>query len=136
MEDPAYTVALVVDPDFGNRLGALALEMPVWVADTPTNRAAAEILWKRTPVGISHAARGAITTFQVRVGESPSAWAIEILGDIDLHHGEFSHTPGYSVLEVIGTEATSDLRDALREYGLTELESRVGGFRVVAPRVA
>jgi hypothetical protein len=136
MEDPPYTVALVVDPDFGDRLGALALEMPVWVADTPTNRAAAEILWKRAPLGISHVARGAITTFRVRAGEPPSVWAIEILGDIDLHHGEFSHAHGYSALEVIGTEATSDLRAALRECGLTELESRVGGFRVVAPRVA
>jgi hypothetical protein len=110
--------------------------MAVWVADTRANRIAGKSLSKRTSVGSSHAKRGAITTFRVRMGDPPSAWAINVLGDLDLHHGEYSHTPRYSALEVIGAEATSDLRDALREYGLTELESRDGGFRVFSARVA
>ncbi len=136
MSDRAYSVALVVDPAYGDRLGALAVAMPVWIADTPTNRAAAEALWRRAPSSIPHTASGAITTFQVQPSESRSAWARSILGDIDLHHGEYSHMPPYSALEVIGTEVTDDLREALSEYGLTEVESREDGFRASTPREA
>ena len=35
-------VGIVVDPAFGERLHAIIGRMPVWVADTPPNRAAAE----------------------------------------------------------------------------------------------
>jgi hypothetical protein len=133
--DSALVVALVVDSEYGARLDALSVAMPVWIADTPTNRAAAEALWRRAPESISHIAPGAITTFRVRLSEPPSAWALSVLGEIDLHHGEYSQTPAYNALEVIGTEATSDLRKALEEYGLSEFKSRAGGFRASAPRV-
>jgi hypothetical protein len=109
--------------------------MPIWVAETPTNRSAAEALWRAAFTGLPATMSGAITTFKVRPSESPSAWALAILGDIDLHHGELSHTPAYSVLEVFGTTVTPDLREALEKYGLTEVESRVDGFRASAPSV-
>ncbi len=136
MSDFARSVALVVDPEYGQRLEALAVEMPVWVADTPTNRVAAEALWRRASASISHTSPGAITTFKVDANDSPPLWALSVLGEIDLHHGENSQTPAYNVLEVIGSEVTRDLRDALAEYGLTELQPRVGRFRASAPGVA
>jgi hypothetical protein len=37
-----YGVAIVIDPNFGDRLGAIAEQMPVWIADTPANRVVAE----------------------------------------------------------------------------------------------
>jgi hypothetical protein len=136
MSDSAYIVALVVDPEYGERLGALALDMPGWIADTPTNRSAAEVLWRDAPIEISHTVRRAITTFRVQANEPPEMWAVSVLGDIDLPHGEYSHTPPYSALEVIGAEATGDLREALKEYGLSELEARPQGFRASKPSVA
>ena len=131
-----YAVALVVDPEYGPRIETIAATMPVWVVDTPTNRRAAESLRQRAPSDLPHTAPGAVTIFRVQLDESPAAWALAILVDIDLHHGKYSHTPPCTALEVIGTGPTNDLRDALREYGLTDLESRADGFRASAPRVA
>lgn len=127
---------MVVDPEYGDRLDTLAAEMPIWVADTPTNRAAAEAIWRRTPAGLPHTAPGAVTIFGVQLDESPAVWALAVIGDVDFHHGEYSHTPPYTALEVIGTEPTPDLQDALKDFGLTELESRADGFRATSPRVA
>jgi hypothetical protein len=36
----AYAAAIVVDPQFGDRLIELLDRMPVWIADTETNRTA------------------------------------------------------------------------------------------------
>jgi hypothetical protein len=51
-------VGVVVDPNFGERVEALAEQMPVWIVDTPVNRGAVEILRadneepaSRTPAG-------------------------------------------------------------------------------------
>ena len=35
--EPQYVVGIVVDPQFGERLGELAAKLPVWIADTPVN---------------------------------------------------------------------------------------------------
>jgi hypothetical protein len=132
----AYTVGLVVDPEFGARLGAQAARMPVWIADTPANRAAAAALRREAPASVPHTAAGAVTTFRVASEESPAEWALRALGDVDLHHGQYSHAPPYGALEVVGAEPTPDLRAALAEYGLTEIEPRPGGFLASRPRVA
>jgi len=131
-----YTVGLVVDPEYGERLGALAARMPVWIADTPTNRRAAEALRRGAPADLSHAEAGAVTTFRVAAEDSAAARVLGILGMVDLHHGAYSHVPPYGALEVIGAEPTPELRAALAEYGLTELEPRAGGFLASSPRVA
>jgi len=40
---PVYTLAIVVDPEFGGeRLIELLDRMPVWIADTEANRVAAD----------------------------------------------------------------------------------------------
>lgn len=41
----ARSVAIVFDPDFASQLERLAFHTPVWVVDTPANRAAAEDAW-------------------------------------------------------------------------------------------
>jgi hypothetical protein len=136
VSESAKFVAVVVDPEYGDRLDALALEMPIWVADTPTNRVAAETIWRRARSTDSHTARGAVTTFRVHQSDSPSDWALSVLGDINLHHGEYSQTPPDNILVIIGAEPTPDLRKALVEYGLSKFESRTGGFRASALGVA
>jgi hypothetical protein len=40
-----YVVAVVVEADFGARLDEIAGRMPVWIADTPLSRAAADKHW-------------------------------------------------------------------------------------------
>jgi len=44
-----YKVSVVVDREFGEQLATLAPGVPVWIVDTPTNKAVAKRLWKERP---------------------------------------------------------------------------------------
>jgi hypothetical protein len=122
MRELNSSVAIVVDPDFGDRLPSLADQMSVWIADTPTNRTVAESLW-------SHAGSN-ITTFRV-VGDDATEWCRAILPQVELHHGEYSQSPAFDSIEVFGADATPNLRDAFSKYGFTISSERPDGFRAV-----
>jgi hypothetical protein len=115
---------IVVDPDFGERLLALANQMPVWMADTPANHACLESLSSVQGSALN------VTTFLV-AGDDVTRWCRGILVQVDLHHGEYPQTPAYSAVEVFGTAATAALRDAFSAYGFTILSDRTDGFRAV-----
>jgi hypothetical protein len=91
-------VAIVFDAAFGSRLFELAARMPVWIVDTPPNLAAVD-QWRPHPA--QSEAEG-VTTFKVDPKETAEAWCADILYMVDLHHGEYSHDPPYSAIEVIG----------------------------------
>ena len=118
--EPCTIVAIVVDPDFGDRLSALADQMPVWIAETPTNRSVAESLWSR--------ADSNITTFHV-VDDDVAEWCRIILPLVLEHHGEFAQSPPIDSIEVFGTLATKSLRDAFSEHGFTISSKQPDGFR-------
>ena len=125
--ESAYVVAVVVDPTFADRLSALAARVHVWIIDTPTNRAAAEVVW-RDGGGASSIERGA-TTFKADQREPADEIVASMLGTIDLHHGEHSHTPPWSVVEVFGANPTPLLVAALSDYGFSHVVSTPGGLR-------
>jgi len=133
MGERPHAVALVVDPEFGERLADLSRRIHVWVLGTPTNRRVAERVWREAR-GV-HSLESGITTFE----ESPDAAAEEIvrrqLPTIDLHHGAQSHSPPWSVLEVYGAPPTTALRAVLSEYGLTDVQATPHGFVATAPSV-
>ena len=122
MTESNVSVAIVVDPDFGERLFSLADEMPVWVADTQTNRTVAESFWSR---GGSN-----VTTFRV-TGDDAAEWCRAILPQVDLHHDEYSQARAFDSIEVFGAGPNTKLRDALSEYGFTISSERPDGFRAV-----
>jgi hypothetical protein len=122
MSESNSTVAIVVDPAFGDRLSSLADQMPVWIADTPRNRPIAELLR-------SHAGSN-ITTFRV-AGDDAAEWCRAILPHVELHHGKYSQSPPFDSIEVFGAGATPNLRDAFSEYGFTISSERPDGFRAV-----
>jgi hypothetical protein len=109
-----HKVAIVVDPDFGDRLFALAGRMHVWVCDTPGNRAAAALIWGDDP---NYDLESGVTTFKFAPNASRPEVAAAVLGDVDLHHGEFSHDPPWSVIEVIGCSPTESLVAAFAAFG-------------------
>ena len=117
------TIAIVVDENFGERLQSLADQMPVWVADTPTNRTVAEALWSQ--------AGSNITTFRVSAGDDAAEWCHAILPQVESHHGEYSPSPPLNSIEVFGARATPTLRDAFSKYGFTISSKRADGFRAV-----
>jgi hypothetical protein len=129
----SYRVAVVLELDFSDRLSDLAVRMPVWIVDTPVNRAAAKKAWTQRP-GLSHTE--GITTFTVDLASSAETRLSGVLADVDLHHGEYSHDPAYSVIEVFGAALTPQIRGALAAYGFDEFVERVGGFVARKSRAA
>jgi hypothetical protein len=125
-----YSVAIVVDRHFSERLLELAERVHVWVCASPGNRAVAETYWKAAS-GFS-LERG-VTTFDVAEADSPEKMLIGVLATVDLHHGEYSHTPPWDSLEVYGSHATSAVREALAELGVSEVVDTQDGFRCSRP---
>jgi hypothetical protein len=130
MGDAPYIVGLVVDPDYGERLMELASEMHVWVADTPTNTPIAQRIWaETTEPGIE---RG-VTTFKIADLQDHEGNAMRELENIELHHGQYSHRPPVSVVEVVGVLITPPLKNAFEELGYTIFSETPEGFRATRP---
>ena len=127
-----YAVAIVVDPQFGDRLIELLERLPVWIADTETNRTAvarARALRSQSGQSVSHTAIGALTTFPIDTGATPDSWCLGILDTVAGHHDRYSHSPGYSSLEIYGAEPSPALLAALAEYRLTGITALSNGFQ-------
>src|SRR5262245_58590331 len=121
----SYAVGIVLMPDFGDSLFELAGRMPVWIVDTPINRAAAKRYWAERP-GASHAHE--VTTFKVDVTLAAETWLVGVIATVDLHHGEMSQDPPYEVVEVFGAALAPVIREAFAEHGFTQYLERPGGF--------
>jgi len=126
MADAPKTVTIVVDPEFGDRLYAVAKETIVWIVDTPLNRAVAEFVRAQNP---EQRHLSGVTTFQVERNATPEEWCATILRAVDLHHGQYSHDPPYAVVEVVGAPLTIRLRQAFSEYELNAFVERAAGFQ-------
>jgi len=129
MAQAPQKVGIIVDPEFGERLHALAARMPLWVADTPANRAAAEANRRTHPAAFDGMG---VTTIRIDPEEEPAEWAAEVLSLVLEHHGEYAQDPPVSVLEFIGTEPTPALRELLAEYGFSVVQPIAAGFRACA----
>jgi hypothetical protein len=49
MPNDPYSVLVVLDGEYGTRLSELKVKGPIWILDTPTNRAAAQGFWNALP---------------------------------------------------------------------------------------
>ena len=125
MTESNASVAIVVDPNFGERLESLANQMPVWIADTPVNRTCAESLWSHADAQLP-----TVTTFRTN-GDDSAEWCRAILPQVELHQGEYSQSPPFDSIEVFGVGATPNLRAALSDYGFKISFERPDGFRAV-----
>jgi hypothetical protein len=132
MSQVPYTVALVVDPNFGEQLVSLSARLHVWAIASPMNRASAETIW-RNNADQSQSIEFGITTFTVDLGDSPENWCKGILGAVDLHHGEYSHTPPVSALEVYGLSFSESLRSDFANFGFTAFQPTPYGFYASTP---
>jgi hypothetical protein len=121
------TAKVILDSGFGEQLLRLPGCEPVWVIESPVNSAVAKRLWKE-PARPSRF--GGITTFKGSAG-SPADVFLNELGTIDLHHGQHSASPPYSVLEVIGCGASQEIRTALDEIGFKVEATSSSGFTAV-----
>ena len=123
-----YRVRVVVDPNFGERLASLPAHEPVWVIDSAANSPVAHRLWRERPAE-NHLT--GITTFKSGGNCSPEEELLAQLGTIDLHHGEYSANPPYTVIEVIGCSPSDGVRAALAERGFRVDSPTANGFTAV-----
>jgi len=89
------TIALILDPVFGEKIAPLAEVMPVWVVESAINNEAVDILRPKFQ-------NGHITKFLVMVDEKPSDTMRRVLYAIEEHHGVASQVEPYDTLEVYG----------------------------------
>ena len=114
----------MVDPAF-SELAALAGRMHVWVCASTANReAAAAIRAEHT----EHSIASGVTTFNYNANDSPEQTLLGIVANVDLHHGQYSHDPPWSMLEIFGASPTEEVVAALREYGVQRVERTAQGF--------
>jgi hypothetical protein len=128
MNPAPYRVIVVVDRAFGEQLERIVRGIPVWIIDSPTNRAFVEKAWREHPEP-SHL-KG-ITIFNSPEGASAERSLLGQLGTIDLHNGACSADPPYSELEVIGVVLTEAIQIALEQTGFKEIHTTDSGFRAV-----
>jgi hypothetical protein len=126
MNEERVTVAIVLDPNFGERLSELAAQGPVWVAGSVINRAAVEHHWKTAPSG-AHS----VTIWSERPrAETEKQW-LGILDDVELHHSEAWAWPGIAGIQVIGAPLTKAAESALHEFDYVVTSSGANGFIAV-----
>jgi hypothetical protein len=123
-----YRVYVVLDREYGDRLSKLAADGPVWIVDTPTNRAVAQKIWTADP-NRSHL--DGVTTFKTADASSPETALIEQLDTIDLHHGTYSANPPYTVLEIIGATISERIQTELSQFGFDQFQGTAEGFCAV-----
>jgi hypothetical protein len=118
-------VYVVVDPNFGERLTTLPVGVPVWIVDTPVNKAVALRLWKERPE-LDHLT--GITIYSYSEEASAEENLLKELDVIDLHHGSCSADPAYTRIWAFGTPLSEKIKLALADYGFHEFSSTTDGF--------
>ena len=118
-----HRVAIVVDPDYAERITELASECHTWLVRSAANDAVVASL-RQDDQAFSFDA--GVTTFNK--AETPQASFLSILGTVEEHHGAYSHDPPLSVIEVIGLESSAAVRAELDVYGFCDIEQSTNGF--------
>jgi hypothetical protein len=117
------TVAIVLNPAYPD-LEQLVGHMPIWAVDSAPHRAIAERLWQ---VRGADAFQG-ITLFKVPDEKDREGNCINVIGDVDLHHGVYSSGSKIETLRIIGATSSERLREELGAYGFVILEEMPDGF--------
>ena len=130
MNAAPYRVIVVVDRAFGEQLESIARGIPVWIIDSPPNRAFVEKVWREYPEP-SHL-KG-VTIFNSPEDASAERSLLGQLDTIDLHHGAYSADPPYSELEVIGVVLTEAIQTALEQTGFKPIHLQIPGLEPSSP---
>ncbi|MFZ3341024.1 MAG: hypothetical protein WA609_20310 [Terriglobales bacterium] len=118
------TVAIVLDPGYPE-LESLAEQMPIWVINSTHHRSTAERWWQLR--GCADASQG-ITVFKITDEKDAEGNCINIIGEVDLHHGIYSSGKPVSAVRVIGVRLSDAMREEFGRYGLVSFEPTLEGF--------
>ena len=120
------TVAIVLDPEYGARLFALAARHPVWIVDSSANRPAIEAVWTQRRL---ERAERELNVFRAIEGLTPEEHVVALLRSVDAAHGPAAQDPAFGLLLVEGAALSDTLNAALLARGASRTERTEGGFR-------
>lgn len=124
-EQKPYRVHVIVDRAFGERLREIPDGEPVWIVDTAVNRAAYDAIVREIKPA-SHLE--GLSAFKVDSRKTPEDWLIGELETLELHHGECSHDPAWSVINVIGTRWSQRIQTELTGFDFVHHADTTEGF--------
>ena len=130
MRKVPYSVSVVLDREFGPRLGEILDTGPVWAVDSPANRDSAQKLRSEFP---DRDHLDGITIFKTVADSPPEQSLIDEIETIDMHHGVYSADPAYTVLRVIGCELQPEIQKTLEELGFDSFSHTDNGFEATRP---
>lgn len=124
-EQKPYKVHVIVDRAFGERLREIPVGEPAWIVDTDVNHEAYEAVGRERK-SVNHLE--GLSAFTVDSRKTPEDWLICEIATIDLHHGEWSHFPPWSVINVIGTSWSQRIQAELSGFGFEYHTDTAEGF--------
>jgi len=126
-----YAVGVILDPHAGDAIRKIAERLDVWVVPSPVNTAVVHELWAEE----AGRSRGRKVTLWSNpfVPTTEEEWN-DVLEIIVMHHGEYSHNPPVSIIEVFGGTPTPQAEKALRRYGYDQIENTSSGFCASKPK--
>lgn len=130
-DDPARTVVMVLDAEYGEKLRELWAGQPVWITMSPVNMPVIKELWNtsKNPNSLT-----CISGMRHDSKRPPHEQFRYWLGTIDDHHDRYASPTPYTRLRVIGLALTDDSRSLLHCLGFSRFETSREGF--VADRSA
>jgi hypothetical protein len=119
-----HRVTVIVDLEFVIRLRDLLAEEAIWIVNSSTNAPVIQTIWKEH----STTTRAELTSFKFDPKGTPEDWLVSELATIELHHGEYSHDPAWSILNAVGVSWSDRIARELAELGFSEHVNTALGF--------
>jgi len=121
-------VAVVADPRLASRVEDLANKVHVWAVRSPDTEAIAlRHGTKNTRTQDADPLASGVTLFNGG-SSGPEDDCVGIIDVVEEHHGEYSHDPPLSAVEVLGAAPTERLRGEFHSLGFTRIEPTAEGF--------
>lgn len=114
-------VALILDTEFGKEGTDICKQMPVWIITSELNRPIIDVI-RNSMESVD------VTTFTAKDGETRATTCERIVASLDDHFNEYSQTPGYHELNVIGVPLEEVDTVHLKTLGFIEFISTRSGF--------
>jgi hypothetical protein len=124
-----YGAAIVIGTDHPDIEG-LASRLHAWVPDTAIYYDKIQQIKRKNP---EYSSERGVTIYHYEPGETPEDTLLSLLVTVDMHHGDFSHDPPWSFMEVYGVKPTPAIKEAFAEYGATIFRDTGDGFIVRRP---
>jgi hypothetical protein len=114
-------VALILKSESRLVINAIASQMPVWIANTPTNRKFNDSL-------SSTGEKESMTWFPLIEGETLEMATVRIAYSLDDHYDDLAQEKGYKFLLVFGSRNMEWMNKELSQLSFKTFESTAFGF--------